>query len=36
MYLPIQFPSETDVTLDDIARFRALRRGIASGRIGAF
>ena len=36
MDLPIKFPSETEVILEDVARFRASRRRIGSWRSGAF
>jgi hypothetical protein len=26
MYVPVRFPSETDVILEDVARFRAFAR----------
>ena len=36
MDLPVKFPSETEVILEDVARFRALSPRSASGRFGAF
>ena len=34
MDFPVKFPSDTEVILEDVARFRASRRRSVSGRSG--